>query len=77
MNFSLTALHYPDPVQESEVSLQRTAREAGAQPETRRRKHKKKKNQRRKHKKEKKLRRKNQKNSRRNPKNPDKNDQKR
>ena len=60
-HFNPATLHYPDPVQESEVSLQRTAREAGAQPETRR-----------KPKKEKNRRRKNQKNNaRRNPKNKD------
>ena len=60
-NFNPATLHYPVSVQESEVSLQRTAREAGAQPETRR-----------KHKKEKNRRRKNQKNNaRRNPKNKD------
>ena len=46
-HFNLAILHYPAPIQESEVSLQRTAREAGALPETRRRKDKK-ENQRRK-----------------------------
>ena len=54
-NCNLASLHYPVPVQEFEfeVSLQRTAREPGAQPETRRKqkKRKKQKNQRRKHKK--------------------------
>ena len=67
LNFNLTPLPYPVSVQESDVSLQRTAREEGAQPETRRRKHKK----------EKKLRTKNQKNRLRNPKNPKTNDHKR
>ena len=61
LNFNLPTRYYSVPVQESEVSLQRAAREAGVQPETRRRKHKKEKSQRRKHKKEKNKRRRNQK----------------
>ena len=67
-NFNLATLHYPLPVQDSEVSLQRAAREAEAHPETRRRKQKKGRNQRRRNHKTK---------GRRNPKNHNNKDNKR
>ena len=49
-HFNPATLPYPVSVQESEVSLQRTAREVGPQPETRRGKNKK-ENQRKKNRK--------------------------